>query len=149
MVPAHRYQKAPGMSPPTLESRERSGWIKVADDTSARRLQAALRPGYDRQYPTDVGREFIHVLGEEGLRRLVGHFSVARKYLGCKPDVRLGRGHLPSVAEGKHAAQALLRHRGADLAARRSDHGRRHLVERDLAPRPRGPVDSVLERSRN
>ena len=70
----------------------------------------------DGQHAGQVDPELLEVVGEEGRSGLVGNLTVAGEPLGRETDVCLGRGHLPGVAEAEHAAQALLRHSGADLA---------------------------------
>src|SRR5688500_8650914 len=100
----------------------------------------------DSEHSSQMGAELAHEVAQEGRRRVVSDLTIGCEDLRRVSDVGLRRGHLTGIAEAEHTAQALLTDRCADRPNGGANDGSGYVVEGVPTPRPRRPVDRILQR---
>src|SRR5690606_957574 len=135
---------APG-SPSSASSRS---WRRSHDRSARLGLPVPdVAGGVGGEHALDEGGVLLHVVPQELGDRLVPARPVVVELLRVEGDVGLGCVELRGVEEAEDAAHARLHDRGADAAGGGPDDAGRLLRERVLPPRPRPPVDRVLQRA--
>ena len=101
-----------------------------------------------RREARDQRGELVDEGLQESPRALVGDGAVVVDQAGLEGDIGLAA-HQENAQVAEHLAQMLLRERGADRARRGAGDGGELAGPGVLAPRPRAPVDGVLEHGRD